>query len=152
MPGVSWVSVTLPRGGWHYRLEGQVLPQPGRREGKRLEPLLLRAVQDPRDSAPAMCQARGKTRSIILFNFGRRIVKEVQPASGWGQARWRDHVSRGLEVGKPGVEFGKMSLECSLRIKLHRTANFGLRKGALPGGSGSAFVKMQNLGPLRGRF
>lgn len=38
-------------------------------------------------------------------------MKEIQLASGWGQARWRGHVSQRLEVGKPGVDFGNMSLE-----------------------------------------
>lgn len=39
-------------------------------------------------------------------------------------------MSPGLEVGKPGVDLGKMGLECSLRILVDRTINCGLRKGA----------------------
>lgn len=33
---------------------------------------------------PTTSQAQGKTLSIILFNFGWRIVEEVQLASGVG--------------------------------------------------------------------
>lgn len=58
-----------------------------------------------------MCQASSKALSVILFNFGWRIVKEVLPAPGWGRARWSDRVSRVPEVGKPRVDFEKMSLD-----------------------------------------
>lgn len=49
---------------------------------------------------------------IILFNFGLRTVKEGQPALGGGRPSGETIRSQGLEVGKPGVDFGKMSLEC----------------------------------------
>lgn len=78
---------------------------------ERLCQLLLWALQNSLDYAPAMCQASGKALSVILFNFGWRIVKEVLPAPGWGRAIWSDRVSRGPEVGKPRVDFEKMSLD-----------------------------------------
>lgn len=87
---------------------------------ERRGPLLLGSRQDPRDRTPAVRQAQGSTLSITLFNFGWRMVKEGQPASGWGPARsggrkawtgfWEDE--SGLQLGDP----------------LHRTLNFGLRK------------------------
>lgn len=46
--------------------------------------------------AHLLCASHRAKHSIILFNFGWRIVKEVQSACGWGQARWREH---GIQVG-----------------------------------------------------
>lgn len=81
---------------------------------ERRGPLLLRSrqvTQDPWDRTPAVRQAQGSIPSITLFHFGWRMVKEGQPASGWGPARAR--WSQGLEVGKPGLDFGRTSLDCS---------------------------------------
>ena len=46
--------------------------------------LPLWALQSPQDGRPARSQAQGKTLSIILVNFGWRIVEEVQLASRVG--------------------------------------------------------------------
>lgn len=65
------------------RSAGQVLSQPCKQAGE-VGTTSAKALQDSRDGTPAMCQAWGETLSIILFNFGWRIVKKVQPAWAGG--------------------------------------------------------------------